>query len=59
MLVWGEAPVPHYPLISTTRRALATQRRSPHPTSETSLTLMRAWWLAFQIVDELGQILDE
>jgi hypothetical protein len=48
--VCGEAPVPpSKPEISTTSAwALATPAAMvPTPTSETSLTLIRAWWLAF------------
>ena len=50
MLERGEAPVPpSWPEISTTSAfALATPAAMvPTPTSATSLTLMRAWGLAF------------
>ncbi len=62
MLVCGEAPVPpSCPLIRTTSAwALATPAATvPTPTSETSLTLMRACGVGvLQIVDQLGQVLD-
>ena len=50
MLVWGEAPVPpSWPLMSTTSACpFATPAAIvPTPTSDTSLTLMRASALAF------------